>query len=517
MKVFKYGARPVNQESLIRDQMKLARNYYNKLVETENKRRQQAWGSEKPPPPPHPPEEVVLPDGSKKTKWCRCEECKTHWKTLREAYYALDNLDKKPLRAAASSWGLYWGSYLLVEQAFDQAQKTTVYYDPVRFRGWRKGGQAGLQIQNGKNTDSLFKVEEIPDPEPSARSKKNDRRAGKGKRRGQLRTLRIRIGTEGRTPIWSDPIIFKMHRPLEGTVCWLKICMFYRGDREIWSVNFTCKDTSPRTDSATDGVVAIDVSWRQLPNGDIRLAYARGDNGFEDELTLDNSWLERIKKAERIQSHRDERLNDLKTSDSRFRLFKSPRSARIHIMKNQIAELEDWAKREKHLEQYELGCKRKTYDVRRDAVRVWLRKLRRLYQTVVIKDSSHKEMKEQAKAKKKLHRAARKQGHHGAPGEIVEEICKVFGRIENVAVVIAENTTATCPVCGHMHEVNKERMITCERCGTTDDRDRISTHNLLSRFFDGQYEKPTARKTESKFAKKHKKVEQEVKHLRDGL
>lgn len=518
IKVFDYGAQPPAPDNPVREQMKLSRNYYNQIVEAENKRRQIAWGEEKF-TTPHPPEVIILPDGTKKTNWCKCDRCQAHWNAVRKAYKQLEPLDIKPLRAAAIKTGLYWGSYLLVEQDFSRAWKTTKFYQPVKFRSWKKGGSAGVQIHDNR-CSSFFQIEKIPDPEPSKRTKKRDKNAGKGKRRGQLRTIRIRIGSDSNKPVWSDPVSFKMHRPLEGNVVWVKIHMYYRGDREIWSVGFTCNNTLPRIDSATDGVVAIDVSWRILPDGDIRLAYAKGDDGIIDELTLDPYWRERIARADRIRSERDRQLNALKEKDPRFNILKSPRSVRFFAHNKEIdtPQLDNWIKRERHLEQYELGCRRKTYAVRRNAVRVWLRELRRKYTTVVIKDSSHKEMKDHKKAKEAgLHQAARKQGHHVAPGEIVEEICRVFGRQENVAVVTAYGATATCVQCGHMQEVGAERLVTCERCDNTDDRDHISTQNLLTRYFKGEYEKPTSRKTTARFAKRHKKSKQEEECPRDGL
>ena len=57
--------------------------------------------------------------------------------------------------------------------------------------------------------------------------------------------------------------------------------MKYRGNREIWSVNITCTDVPPRTDSATNGFVAIDIGWRILDNDSIRLAFATGSDGEE--------------------------------------------------------------------------------------------------------------------------------------------------------------------------------------------------------------------------------------------
>jgi hypothetical protein len=45
-KVNKYGGKPPEKEGLIREQMRLGRQYYNNLVEAENDRRRKIWKEE---------------------------------------------------------------------------------------------------------------------------------------------------------------------------------------------------------------------------------------------------------------------------------------------------------------------------------------------------------------------------------------------------------------------------------------------------------------------------------------
>jgi len=169
--------------------------------------------------------------------------------------------------------------------------------------------------------------------------------------------------------------------------------------------------------------------------------------------------------------------------------------------------IRDWMARDTHLWQYEEGCRRKIASRRRDDVRVWIRTLRRLYATAVVKNSSHKAMKEAAKRTKELHRPARRQAHAAAPGEIIEEISTVWGR-GSVAVVDARNTTARCVECGETGEHGAETIIECEHCGHRRDRDDASTRNMLILHTNGEFVSPTARKTTAKFAKRHAVSEQ---------
>ena len=492
-KCFKYGPLSPSKDGAIRIQMRLGREYYNHLVEAENKRRQQVWGLDTVPPPPH--------DN------CKCDECKSHWKSLREKYRGTPPFDVKPLRAQATAGGLYWGTYLIIEEAFAAAWKKTDCFYLVRFKSWRDGGIMGAQIQRGTNSALQVDIACAPDPRS-------------GRRAGQRHLLRVRVGSnEDRSPKWSDPIALEMHRPLQGRITWVKICLYYRGEREIWSVNFTCADIPDRTDNAATGYVAIDVGWRKMENGSFRLAFATGDDGYEDQLTLNDRWVERTERADRIRAYRDRRLNELKEADPRCKGFHKPQRIKKFAAGHYVDEsYREWIQYERHLEEYELGCRRKSVDARRDVMRVWLRDLRRKYATAIIKDSLHKEMKATKVTKATgMPQAARRQGHLCAPGEIIEEIGKVFGRNTGVAVIAAPGTTATCLQCGNVNEVGAELTIQCERCGSEMDRDRVSTRNMLSLYFNGKSRKPTARKSIARFAKRHKNLEQPKECQLNGL
>lgn len=495
-KVFQYGALPPIREGSIRAQMLLARQYYNALVEAENARRVKVWGGEEPPDPLHPPEIYIEEEtGRKRKKWCHCAECRAHTRALVARYDAEPALDLKPLRARAVEAGLYWGSYLLAEEAFSAAWKKTHCWKRVKFRSWRDGGEIGVQVATkNKHPERMYIFQHADDPR-------------EGRRAGQRKTLQLRVGSEGRAPLWSDPLRLEMHRPIRGRVTWVSIHLQYRGDREIWSVNVTCADVPEREDLSDAGVVAIDVSWRTLPSGDLRIAYARGSDGKEHELLLSPEWYELGARADRIRGHRDGALDVLQIKYPALEKLRKPRNVRPYILKHEMMneELEQWCRRDRHLEQYELGCRRRSVAIRIDSARKWLRELRRAYGYVVIKDTKHKEIKDHEKAVDDgVTKHARRNAHHGAPGWMIEEITKVWRRNIEVAVVLAPYTTAEC-ACGHIVEVGPELVVHCEQCCAAEDRDRVSTRNMLHRYDIGDIVKPKARKTRARFAKRHKK------------
>jgi len=492
VKVFKYGALPPSKDGKIREQMKFGRDYYNFLVERENERRQGIWGGKEPPKPPHNHENG---DGKK------CEECKNFWKLMTDFYMKSGFLDIKPYRAEFIEKGLYWGTYLIHEEAFSAAVKKTVWHKLLKFRSYREGGACGVQIiSTNNNPENMYKISVVEDHRT-------------GRRKGQRHQIQLRVGSdEKRKPIWSEPIYFERHRPIQGRVVLVRVCMKYVGLKEVWSVNITCKDVPDRTDNSNKGIVAVDVGWRVLKDDSVRIAFAMDKKGNETEFSMKKEWRELSKRADRIRSYRDNMLNELKEKNKKFKLIKNPSSVYKFAKKNGLLndEILEWCKREKHLYDYEIGCRRHSTASRVNDMRVWIRSLRRKYKTVVIKNSSHKEMKDRKKAiESGMLQAQRRNAHHCSPGEVIEELCKVFGRKENVKIVPAEYTTATCNSCKHVNEFGPEQFVTCESCGATEDRDRVSTRNILGLYSAKKCEKPTARKTTAKFSKRHKKNDKE--------
>lgn len=519
-RVYKYGARPSQDPNLLR-QMRLGRQYYNALVEAENKRRQIGWGGESPPPPPHrgrcqcekcqdawaktsPPHEKYDCDCAECEKHreahpaehdnCKCAACRAHWNAVWAATRAIPLLDVRPLRTTWAAKGLYWGTYNVIEQAFSAAWQHTSLLRPVKFRSWRKGDVAAVQIQPGRDPHRYVQTHKAPDARTGRRT-----RNGLGRH-----TVEIRIGSNGATPIFCTPIRIEKHRELSGQITHVHVRRRYNADQQVWSVAFTCKDADPRTDAAEEGVVAVDVSWRKMPDGSWRLGYARDAAGHVSELRMPVSWTARADRAEKIHSHRDKRLNEVRACWPVVGKTKSCQKAvrRLRSLGVLTADQDAWVAREMHLWRYECGCWRRSRTGRRAALREWVRELRCQYAAVIVKNTGHKKIKEEHGLPQK----AQRQGQHAAPGETVEVLREVFGA-DGMRIVEAKHTSARCPDCGTITPVNGQRMLRCEGCGTQRDCDDISTRNMWALYQAGKWKKPTARKTTSRFAKRHKKNE----------
>ena len=474
--VYKFGARnpEASDRMLFMEQMRLGHDYYNTLVEARNAQMVEARGT---PAPPHENCEIK-----------NCPECRAYWKTLRDRVKEAGFLDRKPYRAAYIQRGLYWGTYLGVEDAFSRAEKDTGLIAPMKFRSWiRSRHLCQVQIQDPKRADNFFRIEELPCSKT-------------GRRKGQRRLLFIRVGSEGRLPIWAK-IPYIEHRPIEGRVRWVALRHETVCGRDQWSVAFTCSDEAPRRRNVRRGsIVAVDVGWRKMEDESIRVAFAQSDRGEIHELRLSSRWSGRTKLIDDLRSIRQQNLNDLllqvdlgqvRSAAGVVRKFREDDCAHKE-------RLSEWLKRDRHLWQYQTGNERRAVLHRQNELRVFARELWRRYETVIVKDSSHKEIKEE----KSLPRPARRQGHHAAPGEVVEWFKAVFG--EHVIVVSAPWTSCIC-TCGAVCEPFAGLLHVCESCGAKTDRDIVSTRNMLTLSRTDPVQKGTSRKRSAKFAKRHQK------------
>lgn len=481
-RVYQYGARPQSIGPLLRAQMRLGHTYYNRLVEAENARRKVLWGGDHAPAPPH--------------EECRCVECGAHWKAVADAVYAKPQLDLKPLRSRIVSEGLTcWGTYLVVEQAFAAALKTTKPWHSLRFRSWRQGMSAAIQLQPGTRERAHLWWRLTPAADPRTGKRAQD---GRGRH-----TVEIRIGSEGRQPVFSEPIQIAYHRPHAGEVTWVSVQLRQDGPRERATVSITCAEAPAKPRGA--GLVAVDVGWRVDEGDTIRVGWARDTDGNDHVLHLGPRWRELAARADRIRAERQRLVNSMLAAQPElYPRAKSPPGLHRAIQRLGVPTVDqlEWTRRDRHLWQYEEGCRRRSWAHRRDAMRVWVARLRERYGAVVLKDTRHKTLKETAGAD--LPDAAKRNAQHAAPGELVALLKQAF---ECVVIVPAAETSRTCLRCGIVTPHGPETQVICEGCGDVEDRDRLSTAYMLRLAEQGAGQAPTARKTQARFAKRHKKDE----------
>jgi hypothetical protein len=228
-RAYQYGAKaPIANGDLIAKQMEAAGRYYNVLIEIERRRRQR----------------VV--DGDAKAKELAGEET----------------------RAARAASGCYWGTYLLAEAAAQHSARSVKHFaanksskckcgttvdtgqwievasrrvvgcprcgPALGFRRHRGGGVIGVQIQGGMHVASLIAGEDtrvalVPDMRENPHHTTNSQKR---------RMLRLRVGSEGRYPVWAK-IPIKLHRPLpDGIIKWVTLHARPIGPHLEWSATF---------------------------------------------------------------------------------------------------------------------------------------------------------------------------------------------------------------------------------------------------------------------------------------
>lgn len=478
---------------------------------------------------------------------------------VREQLQALDRElyeRQKEIRHALVDEGFYWPNYLDIERHYDVARKRP---DPLRFQRfdpWQ--GRIAFPFTNGLPVAALYggdnraRIEAV-DPWGPHPGRRHDERT---------RLLRVRVGTDGRQPVWlSLPVI--LHRPLpangvvreigvnwelavplhvpspgqlrrfgetlgldeakleaficdsgyrwqarEGIARWI-----WRALR--WSVSVVVETPAAESNGAgPEGpMVAVDLCWRQLPDGSLRAGFWLGEDGERGEIALSAEWIGRYRKVQDLRSIRDQHRDALqaelaawlsrKETDVPAWLraaaqagWRSPtmwallwqfwRRHRFVGDEAGFAALHRWWQRDRHLGEWEARQRTNVLLARREIYRRKAAELSRRYSALrleefdlrrVAQDPGRKDLPEQARFQRVL----------AAPSELRDTLVNAFARDHGAASVIivpAEYTTRACHACGAVDEgwdPSRELYHTCSRCGATWDQDENACRNLLLR------------------------------------
>lgn len=315
--VMKYGLlRPVTNEVLVREQMRLQHQYRNTLVEIERGRRdaiRAVLGSIGSTPQMKEAADLageIAEAEADKVKAYKVEhrtkkvpesmrqaldaarvakrEASDAWKAAKqearteEVQIEIDRINalgNELVRSAYKFSRCYtWTKVKVTAPAMDAVRarpywgvkrKGVVFPLEVnnpRFIRWTGESQIGVQIQKSQ-------------PLPCSLISTSDTRL---QIHGNL--LRMRIGSEGVMPVWAEwPI--KMHRPLpEGMITGATVSLRKVGPREEWTAEIYV-DNEPIIRPSGYGTVAVNIGWRKVDGG-IRVAYAVDDEGNVDELIV---------------------------------------------------------------------------------------------------------------------------------------------------------------------------------------------------------------------------------------
>jgi hypothetical protein len=461
---YSYGAKPptVNND-IVDSQISLAHRYYNKLVSLERDRRAVV-------------ESMQDNDDVKRE--------------INERRNALT-------RAYRAECGVYWGTYLTVEAAVQAASRTR---EGPRFHRWDWGGTVAVQIINGMPAEQLLSGEDT-----------RARIIGTGKRR----ELWLRVGSEGREPVWSVfPIVYHREIPATSKIKWVRCVRRKVGTKLKWSAQFVlCADDAEIAHPApTSDVIGVDIGWRVVAEG-IRVAYWYDGEGH-GELVIPQRLIDRYVKTEDLRSIRDKHFNtakDLlssarKTSCDRWPWWLVERTGSLHQWRSTarlaalviswrekrfdgddelFGSLESWRRQDKHLLEWEANQRENVLRARREIYRLFARQVAR-YRHIVLEDINLRRFAEKPgpedEPDRPVTKAARPNRFKACLSDLLTAIVQAGKRAGCVvSEAPAEYTTMTCSWCGHVGDFDAALKIehTCAVCGTTWDQDHNAARNLF--------------------------------------
>jgi hypothetical protein len=416
----------------------------------------------------------------------------------------IEERDKHYIRRLRSVCGLYWGTYLHVEQSMDDCRKGA----PPNFHRWDGHGHLAVQIQKGISVQDAFgddpriRIEPVP-PEAWL----------PGGRRLRRTRVHFRVGSDpsGHPVFAVFPIVLHRPMPKDAQIKWVHAVRHRIATHCEWSVQFVLTRTAgwKKSGLAQSGRVGIDVGWRKRPGGSLRAAYWFDDQGREGEVLLPPDWVGQMQRVRDIQSIRDKLRNKIvPVLEAGLRAIPGtppPKIAQILPYLSQIrsqqrlshfiddwrmtfrfegdAEIfgkaEIWRKRDKHLYEFEGNLRDQLQRRRLDLYRVFAAWLRRTYKTVAVECLDLRDFHKLPDADEPMTPDAVK--------AYVRDAClsSFFGALKEsgakLDVLPAPYTTLIHSSCGTVQEFDRTRLHnTCSHCGERYDQDRNAAINLLN-------------------------------------
>ena len=219
----------------------------------------------------------------------------------------INNNASQQRRALRAECGLYWGTYLKAEYAAEMACKEA----HPRHQGFHGEGLIGVQLQNGMSLSELFSGQN--------RKARLSLRPG-GRKRGPYGDMLLRMGTDDspqKLPIWARISLF-YHRPLppQGSIKWIVLTATRTGTMTRWQIQFTVeqpKEAWIRAVPDSQHTVGVDLNWRRMSDGRLRVATWKGSDGQEGHLFLEAPHVAQWDKVCQLQEIRTHHFNTFRT------------------------------------------------------------------------------------------------------------------------------------------------------------------------------------------------------------
>lgn len=441
-----------------------------------------------------------------------------------------------------------------------------------RVKPWDGRGSFGVQVHGGATVEQIFgehtmvRLRKLPPSKGMA----------PGSRRDTRHELMVRIGSDGRAPIWA---VFGMSldRPLPdpARIMGAKVTVERVGVHDQWHVVFICQVPSTvyrRQDAARiGGAVAVDVGWRS-DAGNLRVGYIADGRAIAEPLELPEiTTRDRKRPGIRLrrtlrEAHEHARSllsimsNEFAAEDREAgtrggilheladwldlqeelpewldEATKGLRQWRSQPRLNWLAEkwldnrfagdagifarLDAWRRKWRHLDEWRAREQAHILEARNQHYRRIAVRLARDYDTIVINGANlaatrkRKSAKQAAPELVMVEDRKRSQAFDAAPGSLREEIVRAAKKYGRTIVPVTFDSMA-CHCCGAACEYDRSRklMHTCEHCGVEWDQDQNACRNALRERSGGAHPPGGARK-HAKSAAQHKKPRAELAQI----
>jgi hypothetical protein len=393
---------------------------------------------------------------------------------------------------------------LRIEGAHAQVKKSKL--DP-QFRRWDGQGAIGVQLQGGLSVtdahgcqDSRLRIE-VPD------------------HKGRCRVhLRVGSAGPGRAPVWATFWAI-LHRPLpgDGRIMWAWAQRRRLGTRWRWELCLALESMAfgaPPRVSGPQHTACINLGWRLLPSGDIRVGYLVGSDGEKRELTLPRIIRDKLDHADSLRAIRDRNLDavkaalanvdwsglpeELRTQAATLQQWKSHERltrfirewsritgevpAEIAWISDAFTVADAWRRQNRHLYQWEAHERSKAFGRRLDYYRQIATTIARQYTTVRVNKIDLRTFQQlRGDPAHDQEPAQRQQRTIAALAELrsaLQLCCSNNGAtfVEAPAV----NITVTCHVCSGQCTWDRaaELVHVCEHCGAEWDQDENAARNI---------------------------------------
>lgn len=345
---------------------------------------------------------------------------KSQAKTLLSEQRAALNAERKEaeaeLRRQVTAEGLWWGNVDEVWARY-QAARARAKGMPLKFHRFTGEGSVSLHIQGGLPTSEiwnpgrqLIKIDPVDPRAFESPSRGERRRLGRTK-------VYFRVGSSGGDPVWLElPIM--LHRPLPpGLIKQAKVTRRRVGTHYYYQLHLTIDAAQSPTRPVSSEIAGVDLAWRKTSDG-LRVAYVSGSDGREEPIVLPEKIERGLKKAEELRSLRDRLFNEmrdrlpsllptgvpdwLREAVQAMPQWRSP--ARLAVLALRWREsrfagddeayrtLEAWRKQDKHLYEWEANARRKALEHRRQFYRELAKKLATSYGVVAVEDMDLREL-----------------------------------------------------------------------------------------------------------------------------